>query len=209
MRPRSLPGRHWTKVQWAAPARDDYPGPMKVLLIRHTALTTPDVPDTDRPLPSFAEVKVLMAVRGLSRLAPPPDVILTSPLPRATATAALVGRAFARNDVRTEPALAADDVDGIVAALRTQPRDASVALVGHEPMLGTLLARLLGFAPAERFPFRKGGAALVDLPDALEAPGRLIWFLHPRLLRTLALRSGIARNVAAGNGRRRPRPTSP
>lgn len=158
-------------------ARDDYPGPMKVLLIRHTALTTPDVPDTDRPLPSFAEVKV--------------------------------ARAFARNDVRTEPALAADDVDGIVAALRTQPRDASVALVGHEPMLGTLLARLLGFAPAERFPFRKGGAALVDLPDALEAPGRLIWFLHPRLLRTLALRSGIARNVAAGNGRRRPRPTSP
>jgi phosphohistidine phosphatase len=70
--------------------------------------------------------------------------------------------------------------------LRRQPGDATVAIVGHEPTLSQLLARLLGSGRAERFAFKKGGAALVELPTEGRSAGRLIWFLRPRILRDLA-----------------------
>ena len=79
---------------------------------------------------------------------------------------------------------------------------ATVVLVGHEPMLGALLAHMLGSAQAGRLAFKKGGAALVDLPDGPAAPGRLIWFLDPRVLRTLADRSAITRQISSTNGGR-------
>ena len=85
-----------------------------------------------------------------------------------------------------ETALAHGTVDDILTALGRHPAGATVAIVGHEPTMSMTLARLLGAADGERFPFRKGGAALVDLPDGLAAGGRLVWFLRPKVLRALA-----------------------
>ena len=115
-----------------------------------------------------------------------PDVLLTSPLPRAHATAEIAARAFRRLEPVIEPALAHGSVAEVVAALARQPADALVAIVGHEPVVSGLLARLLGAGDGGRLPFKKGGAALVDLPDGARGSGRLIWFLKPRILRTLA-----------------------
>jgi phosphohistidine phosphatase SixA len=61
-----------------------------------------------------------------------------------------------------------------------------VAIVGHEPVLSALLGRLLGASHSERLAFKKGGAALVDLSNGPPPARRLIWFLKPRILRTLA-----------------------
>jgi len=47
----------------------------------------------------------------------------------------------------------------------------------------------VGVSDSERIAFKKGGAALVDLPYGLSGAGRLVWFLEPRILRTLAGRS--------------------
>jgi phosphohistidine phosphatase len=60
-----------------------------------------------------------------------------------------------------------------------------VALVGHEPWLSELLARLLGSSHDERLEFKKGGVALVDVPGRLEDGGRLVAYLPPRLMRRL------------------------
>src|SRR5437879_10127123 len=162
---------------------------MKLLLIRHAAAMprgTPGVPDDERPLTPEGKAKFRVAARGLARVTRRPDVLLTSPLPRARVTAEIAARAFAPIAPALEPALARSSVDGILAALQTQPPGARVALVGHEPLLGALLARLLGAAKGERLAFEKGGAALVDLPDGPAAGGRLHWFLKPRILRSLA-----------------------
>lgn len=162
---------------------------MKVLLVRHAAAVprgTLGMPDDERPLTPRGKAKFRVAARGLARIAHPPDVLLTSPLPRARVTAEIAARAFKRVEPRIEPALARASVDGIIAALKTHRAGATVALVGHEPLLGALLARLLGASEGERFAFKKGGAALVDLPDGPAAAGRLIWFLKPRVLRALA-----------------------
>ena len=166
---------------------------MKLVLIRHAAAVpkgTPGVLDAERPLTSSGKVKFRRAARGLSRVMPRPHVLLTSPLSRAHETADIAAEAFRDIAPGIEPSLADPGIDGILAALETQPRDATIALVGHEPMLGLLLARLLGGSVAEHFAFKKGGAAVVDLPDGPSTSGRLIWFLNPRVLRTLATGPG-------------------
>jgi phosphohistidine phosphatase len=162
---------------------------MKLLLIRHAAAVprgTPGVPDAERPLTPQGKAKFRVAARGLARVTRRPDVLLTSPLPRARLTAEIAALAFEHVAPAIEPALAHSSVDGIVAALKTHPPGARIALVGHEPLLGALLARLLGAAQGERLAFEKGGAALVDLPNGPAAVGRLRWFLRPRILRSLA-----------------------
>lgn len=176
---------------------------MKLLLIRHATAVprgTSGVSDDDRPLTPEGRTKFLAAARGLARIARRPDVWLTSPLPRARVTAEIAAGAFANLDVTIEPALAHGGVDAIVAALKNHPTDATVALVGHEPALGALLARLLDTKRVDGLTFDKGGAALVDLPEGPTGPARLIWFVEPRILR--ALSRGIP---ATTTGSREPR----
>jgi len=168
-------------------------GTMKLLLVRHAVAVpkgTPGISDDERPLTSEGEAEFRVAARGLARIARRPDVLLTSPLPRARVTAEIAARAFKHVGPRIEPALAHESVDGIVAALKAHPRGATVALVGHEPVLSAVLARLLGASQGERFAFEKGGAALVDLPDGPAAPGQLIWFLPARVLKAVGVDRG-------------------
>ena len=146
---------------------------------------TPGIADDERPLTPRGRKRFRAAARGLARIMDRPDVLLTSPLPRAAETAVIAARAFGKVEPRAERALAGGGTEAIVALLRRQPRDATVAVVGHEPVLSQLLARLLGSGQAERFSFKKGGAALLDLPTEACSSGRLVWFLKPRILRSL------------------------
>jgi phosphohistidine phosphatase len=161
---------------------------MRVLVIRHASAVpsgTPGIADDDRPLTPRGKARFRAAAEGLARIAHRPDVLLTSPLPRARATAEIAARAFGRVEPIVEPALAHGTVADVVAALARQPADVTVALVGHEPVVSALVARLLGADRGDGFAFKKGGVALVDLPAGPRAAGRLIWFLKPRILRAL------------------------
>lgn len=163
---------------------------MRVLLIRHAtavASGTPGLADDERPLTPRGRARFRAAARGLARIVRP-DVILTSPLPRAAATADIAARAFGRLRPRPEPALGHGGAEDLLGLLARQPAEATVAVVGHEPVLSLFLARVLGSARGERFAFKKGGAALVDLPEGPAAAGRLLWFVKPRILRTIGKR---------------------
>jgi phosphohistidine phosphatase len=162
---------------------------MRLLIVRHASAVpsgTPGIADDDRPLTPRGRARFRTAAQGLARIAHRPDVILTSPLPRARATAEIAAGAFGRLEPTVEPALAHGSVGDVVAALARQPPDATIAIVGHEPVVSALLARLLGASRLDAFPFKKGGCALVDLPDGPRAAGRLVWFVKPRILRALA-----------------------
>ena len=172
---------------------------MKILLVRHAAAVprgTRGVPDDERPLTPNGKAEFHEAARGLVRIAGRVDVLLTSPLPRARMTAEIIVRVFKRIALTVEPALARESVDGIVGALKTYPLCATVAVVGHEPALSALTARLLGVGKQDGLGFEKGGAALMDLPDGPAAGGRLMWFLGPRILRILGA-SGLRQRVFA------------
>jgi phosphohistidine phosphatase len=164
---------------------------MNLLLIRHAPAVrngNAGIRDHDRPLTRRGRIRFRRAARGLARITGRPDVLLTSPLTRARATADIAAAAFKRVTPKIEPALGQDDVDVLVTALRKYRPDATVALVGHEPTLSGLLAHLLGMHQGDdRFAFKKGGAALVHLPDGPSVPGQLRWFIKPRMLRSLGV----------------------
>jgi phosphohistidine phosphatase len=161
---------------------------MRVLIVRHAtavARGTPEIPDDERPLTPDGERRFRRAARGLARITRRPDVLLSSPLPRAHRTAEIAARAWGRVQVTDAPALVGAAFDDVARLLDEHRDKRLVALVGHEPSLSELLARLLGARDSERLAFRKGGAALVDLPGPAADGGRLVWFLPPRILRRL------------------------
>jgi phosphohistidine phosphatase len=119
-----------------------------------------------------------------------PDALLTSPLPRARQTAEIAAQEWRRIEPREVPALAGASFEKWEAALSPYPVDSCLALVGHEPHLSLLLARLLSAAGADGLVFRKGGAALVEIPARRLERGALAWFLPPRVLRRLARARG-------------------
>jgi phosphohistidine phosphatase len=161
---------------------------VKVVLIRHATAVprgTPGIPDDDRPLTPRGRRRFRKAARGLARVIERPDLLLTSPLPRAFATAEIAAQAWGRVRPTPEPAFARGSVKAMLAALARQPAGATVAVVGHEPGLSELLAHLLGRGAAQALVFRKGGAALVEVPGFPPEGGRLVWFLPPKVLRSL------------------------
>lgn len=162
---------------------------MELLIVRHAIAVergAPGLPDDARPLSPEGRDKFRAAARGLAEIVKRPDALLTSPLLRARQTAEIAAAAWGRVKPRELQALADGDFDGLGAALDELPAGALVAAFGHEPHVSDLLARLLGGAAPERLTFRKGGAALVELPGKLADGGRLVWYLRPRVLRALA-----------------------
>ena len=162
---------------------------MQLLIIRHAIAVprgTPGMPDEERPLTPEGEEKFREAARGLARLVDRPDALLTSPWRRARQTADLAAAAWGRIEPAELAALAGGSFEEQAAALDRYPREATVAVVGHEPHVSALLSRILGSRQDERLGFKKGGAALVEVPGRLAGGGTLVWFLPPKVLRKLA-----------------------
>jgi phosphohistidine phosphatase len=162
---------------------------MRLLIIRHAiavARGTPDLPDEERALTRRGARRFRSAARGLAEILRRPDALLTSPLVRARQTADIAAEAWGKIEPLETAALAGGTFEEVAAEVEKHPPDGLVVLVGHEPDVSSLLARLLGSASAGRFTFKKGGAALVDLPGRLAEGGALIWYLPPRVLRAAA-----------------------
>ena len=161
---------------------------MQLVIIRHAIAVprgTPGIPDEERPLTPEGEMKFREAARGLARLLDRPDALLTSPWRRASQTASLAAEAWGRLEPKETAALAGGSFGEQAEVLDAYPAGATVAVVGHEPHVSELLARLLGSRHDDRLAFKKGGAALVDVPGRLAEGGELVWFLPPKVLRKL------------------------
>jgi phosphohistidine phosphatase len=163
---------------------------MRLLLVRHAIAVprgTPGMPDEKRPLTPEGEARFRETAAGLARLLDPPDVLFTSPWLRARQTAAIAAAAWQRVEPKTSEAFAGGSFEDQAAVLDAiRPRDALVAVVGHEPFLSELLARILRVRQAERLEFKKGGAALVDVPGPIAEGGSLLWFAPPKLLQRVS-----------------------
>ena len=142
--------------------------------------------DTKRPLTERGMSRMRKAVRGLARLGVSIDVVLTSPLVRARQTAEIIAGGFnPRPQLVSVDALALDgSYQAVLADLEKHAKRTRIALVGHEPGIGELAARLIGTRhPVE---FKKGAICRIDLETVPPAgPGTLRWFLTPKILRGL------------------------
>jgi phosphohistidine phosphatase len=165
------------------------PGPHHLYLIRHGIAEDrgpawPD--DSKRPLTDEGIARLKKSTRGLVRMGVMFDVILTSPLVRTRQTAEIVAAGFdPRPPIVNVESLTPDgEYQDVLADLETHARRSRIALVGHEPGLGELAARLAG--SRHPFRFKKGGACRIDVDSLPPAgPGSLRWFMTPKMLRTL------------------------
>jgi phosphohistidine phosphatase len=162
---------------------------MRLLIIRHAIAVphgTKGIADDERPLTPRGRKRFREAARGLARVATRPDVLLTSPLPRARETAEIAAAAWGKVEPVDAEALAGGGVAEITAELEKHAKADTVAIFGHEPDLSSFLAHLLGTKASERLTFRKGGVACVDVPGPMSNGGTLTWYLPPRVLVLLA-----------------------
>ena len=161
----------------------------KLYLIRHGVAEErgdewPD--DTRRPLSEDGMAGLRKEAKGFVRLGMTFDVVLTSPLVRARQTADIVAAVFnARPPIITIDSLSpGGSTQSVLNDLEAHSRRAQIAIVGHEPGLGELAARLAGLKRALQF--KKGAVCRIDVESLPPAgPGALRWFLTPKILREL------------------------
>jgi len=164
---------------------------IELYLVRHAiaAERGPNYPDDrERPLTSEGVARFKQAVEGLKDLDVAPDLVLTSPLVRAKHTAELLV-AGVPSKPRTETLDALAPGGRLPAVLEAvakyTKRYRRIALVGHEPELGELAAKLLQARGA--IEFKKGAVCCIELDGAMPGgPGILRWLLPPRALRKIA-----------------------
>jgi|SRR5688572_8684344 phosphohistidine phosphatase len=162
---------------------------LELYLIRHglAADRGPDYPDdSKRPLTSRGIAALKREAKALNELKIDFDLIITSPLVRTRQTADILAEGLASKPaVTSSDSLApAGTPAAVMHELAKHHRKARIALVGHEPNVGELAARLIGArSPIE---FKKGAICRIDF-DVLppKALGQLRWFLPPRVLRKI------------------------
>jgi phosphohistidine phosphatase len=163
-------------------------GPYELYLIRHGLAEErgnvwPD--DAKRPLTEDGMSSMRKEARGLAHLGVSLEVVLSSPLVRARQTAELVsGGLDPRPPIVNVDSLAPDgSYQALVADLEKHARKSRIALVGHEPAIGELAARLIG--SRHSFEFKKGAVCRIDLEELPSGPGNLRWFLTPKVLKSI------------------------
>jgi phosphohistidine phosphatase len=168
--------------------------PYELYLMRHGIAADRDnlgtSDDASRPLTPEGKLKLRAIAKGLGRLKVEWDWVVTSPLKRAVETGAIVIEELGATAARdTCEALAPADGSAhkVVSFLSQHPERSSVLLVGHEPSISQLASELVGASHSANFAFKKGGCCMITF-DGLpsKSPGRLAWWLTPRLLRKLS-----------------------
>lgn len=163
--------------------------PLELLIIRHAiaferdARRWPD--DGERPLSPQGLVRARKAAAGIKQLVRRPARVLVSPLVRARQTAAILTEIAGWPRASECAELAPGGTpEALLAALRRMP-ETRIAIVGHEPGLGRLLAASLpGTVAAQALRFKKMGAAQLSFAGNARAGGaRLDWLVPARILR--------------------------
>lgn len=163
---------------------------MQVIIIRHADAGDQDpkrYPDDDlRPLSLEGRHKQAAATRALQARGIGFDHLVTSPLLRAVQTARIVADGYG---LEADPVVS--DVLGhdcspstVVKLLERFPASSRVALVGHEPCLSVVAARMV--ASDEPLELKKSGVIGIgfDGPAKLRA-GTLLYHLKPSKLKGL------------------------
>lgn len=160
---------------------------MEIYVLRHGIAVprgTRGFPNDDRPLTPEGVDAMTRAASGIVRVMEPPDIMITSPLQRARATADIVADRFSPHPPIEigENLLPGKPISDVFDWMSNQAGTRRVLLVGHEPDLGFLVSSLLG-SESSIVHLRKGGLCRVDVTSMPpRQPGVLMWSLPPEFL---------------------------
>ena len=168
---------------------------MELFVIRH-AIAEPlgkenQFSDEKRVLTIEGRKRMGEIARGLVKLGVEFDLILTSPLARAVETAEIIAAAsgLSKKDIKLSENLAPGAAaENLFAEIKGYAGAEAVALVGHQPDLGSMISRIIqtdggGFL----IQLKKGGVCCVNVSETVPTlRGEMMWLLTPRQLRVLS-----------------------
>jgi phosphohistidine phosphatase len=160
---------------------------MLVYFLRHASAGVrkdDPVKDDKRPLDREGAEQCGSVGRALAVLETHVDVIVSSPLRRATQTAALIANELAYEarivlDPALRPGAAFPQFRDLLTRYGNQE---SIMVVGHNPNLSEFLGRLIGGGSRTGVDLKKAGVARVEVNHHR---GVLHWCLTPKLVRAL------------------------
>jgi phosphohistidine phosphatase len=150
---------------------------MELYFLRHGEADWPNwkKSDDERPLTKRGKKEMREVAAFLKRVKAQPDVIVTSPLPRASQTAEIAAERLevkCREDKLLAPGFGRTELERL---LRKYPAE-SLMIVGHEPDFTKTISALTGAS----LKLSKAGVALVDV-DLSSQKGRLLWLFPPKI----------------------------
>src|SRR5881398_4008529 len=152
---------------------------MKLYFLRHGQADWASwkKPDDERPLTKSGKREMRDVAKFLDRLKVRPNLIVTSPLPRAAQTADIAAdyvKAKLRKDELLAPGFGMNELRTVLKRHRAK----SLMLVGHEPDFTNVISKLTGAS----LKLSKAGVALLDVdPESQE--GRVLWLFPPKFAR--------------------------
>ena len=160
---------------------------MELFVVRHAIAedAAPDQDDADRGLTVDGKKRFARAVRGLAKLGIQFERVMHSPWKRAAQTAELLGPLL-EGPTEVQPLLAEPPSAALLKALARHTEEGPLAIVGHQPWLGELVAWL---AMAERdkgewIDLKKGGVVWLE-GEAKPGRMKLRACLPPSVLRAI------------------------
>jgi phosphohistidine phosphatase len=150
---------------------------MELYFLRHGEADWPDwqKSDDERPLTKRGKKEMREIAAFLARLKVRPDLVLTSPLPRAAQTAEIAAEELkvkCREDRRLAPGFGPAELEQLISKHSVE----SLMVVGHEPDFTSTISALTGAS----LKLSKAGVALVDV-DPFSRKGRLLWLFPPKI----------------------------
>ena len=161
---------------------------MIIYIVRHASagqhLTNPKK-DEKRPLDADGIEQCGVVGRALAALNAQPDVIISSPLKRATQTSSLIGNELGyEGKLLLEPALRPEaSFADFRRMLDKYSKHEAIMVVGHNPNLTEFISQIVTNSGSRKsIELKKGGVARVDF-----SPKRSVlnWMITPKLARAL------------------------
>jgi phosphohistidine phosphatase len=158
---------------------------MNLYIIRHAIAVDEYEDDSQRQLTDKGKKKMRQIARGLRVLGVDFDLILSSPYVRAKETAEILAEVSkTKADVAfSENLIPMGDPDLLIAEMNEKYNVNSIALVGHEPHLSTLISLLVSENASLDMTLKKGGVCRLSADDLHHnRKAALEWLLTPGIL---------------------------
>jgi phosphohistidine phosphatase len=162
---------------------------MNLYIIRHAIAVDEGLPeygdDSQRPLTDKGKKKMRQIAKGLRTLGVDFDLVLSSPYLRAKETAEILADVFkVKEDVALSDNLTPmGDPDLLISEMNEKYRANSVALVGHEPQLTSLIGLLVSENAGMDISLKKGGVCRLSVDDLHHIrKATLEWLITPGIL---------------------------
>jgi len=157
---------------------------MEIYILRHGIAEDHNAAgDAQRSLTDEGRRKLRRVLERAEKAKVEPALILSSPYVRARQTAELAAEVLrcSRKIVQTEVLLPEGSPEALWEEIRARRQERAVLIAGHEPMLSSSVAWLLGY-PTIQVEMKKAALARIDVDRFGPKPqGLLRWLLTPRL----------------------------